>query len=126
MPTTKEQRMAQKAFARVNAHTTEERFNFKEYRSFAMSFPTMIHSSGLVQAVAFAQAKNQAAYLSDINAVFAEIDHAGALEDISRSAGLTDYMRITLHALSAASWLKRYCQAVRGVDDEDEQLQGNS
>ena len=106
---TNEQKMAQRAFARISERSGSDKF--KDYKSFALSFPSMIHTCGLVQAVAFAQAKKRTDYLEDINAVFAEADDAGNLEVESRRAKLNAYMRMTLHALSAASWLKRYCQA---------------
>ena len=114
--TTNEQKMAQEAFARISERSTQD--GFKDYKSFALSFPSRIHTCGLVQAVSFAQAKKRTDYLEDINAVFAKADSAGKLETESRRADINDYMRMTLHALSAASWLKRYCQAMDGGDDE--------
>ncbi|MBQ7545260.1 MAG: type III-B CRISPR module-associated protein Cmr5 [Synergistaceae bacterium] len=112
---TNEQKMSQEAFARISERSTQD--SFKEYKSFALSFPSMIHTCGLVQAVSFAQAKKRKDYLEDINAVFAKADSSCPLETESRRAELNDYMRMTLHALSAASWLKRYCQATGGGDD---------
>ena len=121
---TNEQKMAQKAFERISERKAKlAPKEFKEYRSFAMSFPSLIHTCGLVQAMSFAQAKsglrkkNHANYyIEDIDTVFAEVDKAGKLVEASRTEDkLTDYMRMTLHALSAATWLKRYCQAFSEV-----------
>lgn len=106
---TKEQLMAGKAFERVSKRQTES--DFKDYKSFALSFPSLIHTCGLVQAVAFAKAKDKDGYISDLQAVFNEIDNAGDLAARSREAPVMEYMRITRHAISAASWIKRYCQA---------------
>ena len=107
--TTKEQLMAQEAYERVITRSNEE--DFDEYKSFALSFPSLIHSCGLVQAVAFAKAKKKDGFIDDLQAVFDKIDNAGDLQNRSREAPIMEYMRITRHAISAASWLKRYCQA---------------
>ena len=107
---TKEQMMAQEAFSRVSMRHNQEKFD--EYKTFALEFPTLIHSCGLVQAVAFALAKEKENFLDDLEAVFKTIDAQGNLQARSREAGLMEYMRISRHALSAASWIKRYCQAM--------------
>ena len=109
--TTKEQAMAREAYIRVEKRHQELRDDFKVYKSFALSFPSLIHSCGLVQAVAFALAKDKNAYIKDLQEVFDTIDSAGDLQVRSREAPIMEYMRITRHANSAASWLKRYCQA---------------
>lgn len=107
---TKEQAMAEEAFSRVSKRHNEN--NFDDYETFALSFPTLIHSCGLVQAVAFAAAKDKKNFLDDLEAVFKVIDGQGNLQKRSREAGIMEYMRISRHALSAASWIKRYCQSM--------------
>ena len=107
--TTKEQLMAQEAYERVMTRSNEE--DFDEYKSFALSFPSLIHTCGLVQAVAFAEAKEKGGYIDDLQKVFDRTDNAGDLRARSREAHVMEYMRITRHAISAASWIKRYCQA---------------
>ena len=101
--------MAQQAYIRVSERCKEADFN--EYKSFALSFPSLIHSCGLVQAVAFAKAKSKDNFIEDLQAVFNAIDDAGDLQRRSREANVIEYMRISRHAISAASWIKRYCQA---------------
>ena len=112
---TKEQAMAQEAFSRVSIRQKEN--NFEDYKTFALSFPTLIHSCGLVQAVAFAAARDKKIFLEDLEAVFKVIDAKGDLQRRSREAGIMDYMRISRHALTAASWIKRYCQAMERSDN---------
>ena len=110
--TTKEQLMAQKAFERVSRQQkTSGEEGLKDYKSFALSFPSLIHSCGLVQAIAFAMAKDKGGYIDDLQKVFDTVDSAGDLQTRSREAHVMEYMRITRHAISAASWIKRYCQA---------------
>ncbi len=108
--TTKEQLMAREAYERVSNRSNDENFD-KEYKNFALSFPSLIHSCGLVQAVSFAIAKEKENYIHDLQKVFDKIDDAGDLQTRSREAQIIEYMRITRHAISAASWIKRYCQA---------------
>ena len=112
---TKDQRMARAAYACVLKQSGKD--SFAEYRTFAYAFPALIHSCGLVQAAAFAQAKDKESYIADLQAVFnwAERqdgkDEGKKLIDQSREAPLSEYARISRNALAAASWLKRYCQA---------------
>ena len=108
---TKEQKMAQKAYALISSRQNES--DFDDYKSFALAFPSLIHTCGLVQAVAFACAKKKNKYVEDLQAVFNEID-TGNLQTRSREAPIMEYMRISRHALAAASLLKRYCQAAGG------------
>ena len=113
---TKEQSMAQQAFLRVSERQSESDFN--DYKSFALTFPSLIHSCGLVQAISFACSKKKNKYLEDLQAVFNEID-TGDLAQRSREALIMEYMRISRHALSAASWIKRYCQAAPDKKEDE-------
>ena len=118
--TTKEQLMAQEAYERVMNRSRDT--DFDDYKSFALSFPSLIHSCGLVQAMAFAMAKEKGGYIDDLQKVFNEIDNAGDLRIRSREADVMEYMRITRHAISAASWIKRYCQAYgKNTSDKKEE-----
>lgn len=107
---TKEQLTAQQAFTCVDKRKkTSDKFS--DYESFAESFPTLIHTCGLVQALAFAQSKKRTDYIEDLTEVFNKIDSAKDLLKESREAKLEEYMRITRRATMAATWIKRYCQA---------------
>jgi CRISPR-associated protein Cmr5 len=111
---TYDQKMAEKAFKCVLP-----RKDNKEYRSFALSFPALVHSCGLVQAVAFAEGKeDRKKYLQDLTEVLKIVEGNGLdLANMSRTAQVMEYMRLSRRALSAASWIKRYVQAL----DEKEQ-----
>jgi CRISPR-associated protein Cmr5 len=111
---TNSQKMAQTAWRRI-----VERKPSKEFRSFARDFPSLVHSCGLAQAVAFARAKKQeqAQYLEDLAAVLAAIGHAEAaspegLERATREHAVSAYVRLSRNALQVAGWLKRYVEAV--------------
>ena len=103
--------MAQEAFTVLSKKKKIE----DEYRSFALSFPALIHDCGLVQSLAFAQAKNRKDYLNDLAAVFSATGlkiGADELLESSRTADIAEYMRLSELALDAASWLKRYTVAL--------------
>ena len=111
---TREQRMAEAAFLRVEERTKGS--GATEYLSFANSFPSLIHSCGLVQAVSFAQAKGKDDLLKDLAAVLGK-----PLDELtvkSRTKPLSPYMLLSREALAAAGWLKRYAQAL--IKDEKE------
>jgi CRISPR-associated protein Cmr5 len=113
---TYDQKMAEKAFEKVNnrylGYGNKE--GGERYKSFASSFPSLVHSCGLVQAVAFAEAKGENDYLADLREVLGVVEKASAqnLPEASRRADVLDYMRLSRRALSASSWLKRYVQAI--------------
>lgn len=121
MAQTQSQKMAQAAYERIL-----ERKPGREFKSFARSFPSLIHSCGLAQAVAFARAKGAAnkgkkrkppgEYLDDLAAVIAAAGHAEAasadgLERATREHPVATYVRLSRNALQAAGWLKRYVEA---------------
>lgn len=114
---TKDQKLAEAAYSRVIIRKNQPGFNFAEYVSFAMSFPTLIHTCGLVQAVAFAESKDMGAYVEDLQVVFSAIDADDDIHALARSAELAEYTRISRHSLSASTWIKRYCQALKGEND---------
>lgn len=108
---TDSQKMAQTAHHRI-AHGTPDR----DFRSFARSFPSLVHSCGLAQAIAFANAKGHDRYLADLAAVLSAIGHSEAasvdnLQRATREHSISAYIRLSRSALQAASWLKRYVEA---------------
>ncbi len=124
---TRSQKLAQVAFPRVQlripSDTNELNKTQKEYRSFAKKFPALIHTCGLAQAVAFALAKKQTNYLADLTEVLKAADHAELTEQVSldhlaRTSPMSAYLRLSRDAINAASWLKRYVEAVAPEDSE--------
>jgi CRISPR-associated protein Cmr5 len=94
-----------------------------DYLTFAKKFPSLIHSCGLAQAVAFGLAKKQEAYLDDLAAVLQvahadEITNNKALDNLARTADAPSYIRLSRNALTASSWLKRYAEAFDRSDDD--------
>ena len=126
---TKSQRLAQEAYARVEARRQRPEKYRKEYRSFAREFPTLVHQCGLAQAVAFAQSKkeqHQGDYVNDLASVLAKAGHDNvttveALARQTRALPVPGYVRLSRDALDAAVWLKRYVEALF----EDKKPEGN-
>jgi CRISPR-associated protein Cmr5 len=135
---TRSQRLAQAAYPRVAVRippgTDPKKFTQaqKEYRTFAKKFPALIHTCGLAQAVAFAEAKGaskdpskpkpELQYLDDLAEVLKAAGHPtisnrAELSKQSREHGLSTYLRLSRDALNAAGWLKRYVEAAAGEDE---------
>jgi CRISPR-associated protein Cmr5 len=116
---TYDQKMAQKAFSLVSDNNFH-RGNDDQYSSFAKSFPSLIHSCGLSQAIAFAESKNSY-YVEDLAMVLGTVETHIISKDTlarrSRTANIVEYMRLSRRALSAASWLKRYAAALDETPD---------
>ncbi len=116
---TRSQKFARAAYARVAARGKPP----EGYASFAKKFPALIHTCGLAQAVAFAQAKGksdenkvESRYLEDLAEVIRAGGHdkilsADRLAETTRSEALSGYLRLSRDAINAAGWLKRYVEA---------------
>ena len=125
---TRSQRLAQAAFPLVQMREKAmKKDEFKEYVTIAKKFPSLVHTCGLAQAVAFYEAKGKTkpgkpekphlGYLKDLAAVLASVGHqqignVQQLTDKVRTEPLSGYLRLSRDAINAASWLKRYVEAV--------------
>ncbi|MCS7022663.1 MAG: type III-B CRISPR module-associated protein Cmr5 [Gemmataceae bacterium] len=125
MPT-RSQLYAQAAFEAVSRHYPQPlkalNTSQKEYRTFAKKFPSLIHTCGLAQAIAFAEAKGHTQYLRDLATVvqrvgYSQVKEASDLARLSREMGLVPYMRLSRDTLTAAGWLKRYVEALAGEEE---------
>jgi CRISPR-associated protein Cmr5 len=111
MPQTTSQKMAQAAYRQV----THANVN-KEYVSFSREFPTLVHTCGLAQAVAFAKAKGHDRYLDDLVATLHAANHpdligTDSLISQTQESEVPAYLHLSRDALNAANWLKRYVEA---------------
>lgn len=105
---TRQQLWAEKAYKQVvfMKDTPKE----AEYQRVCRSFPALIHTCGLCQALAFAEAKDQTEYLNALSTVLETFKDDLARQ--SREAPILEYQRLTQNALHAATWLKRYAEAL--------------
>lgn len=122
---TRSQKMAKSAYSQIAARTSDAtKPPDKEYATFARKFPSLIHTCGLAQAVAFAEAKKHVEYLDDLAKVLKSSSHASIrtrteLASESRTVSLSGYLRLSRDSLIAASWLKRYVDAVDCHSNQD-------
>lgn len=120
---TRSQKLAQAAFSNANArHNSMKEKDFNEYISFAKKFPALMHTCGLAQAVAFALAKKESDYINDLSALlnaggYSNISSASALLNQTQTLQLGEYLRLSRDTINAASWLKRYAEAVAGEEE---------
>lgn len=127
MPTL-QQRLAQEAYRAVEdrraAHAGDE------YKRVCQTFPALVHNGGLCQAVAFLQSKvsdqrgQVQHYLDDLAGVLGM--ESSVLAAHSREAEVLAYQRLTQHVLSAATWLKRYAEALLPSSKDVERRQGGA
>lgn len=112
--TTRMQAYAQRAYKCVAARKGEGEEKFAEYTRFAKSFPALIHSCGLCQAIAFAEAKQHRELLEDVVQVLEDpsIPVAEKLAEEARTAMVVQYLLWSRRTLLAAVWLKRYVEAL--------------
>ncbi len=115
MTQTNSQKMAQAAFKELAKAPVD-----RDFVSFARGFPTLAHSSGLTQAIAFAKAKGKKChqqYLAILTAVlnaggFGPFGAQTPIEQAACSCDASEYMRISRGAFIAADWIKRYAEAL--------------
>jgi CRISPR-associated protein Cmr5 len=117
---TLQQQMAINALERVRAFeaATENAPQPREkYRTMALKLPALILTDGLVQSLAFVQARGDEAQLKLLDdvaatAVWPGVDSGEALVARSRTAELSEYMILTRRVLAALVWYKRYAESV--------------
>ncbi|MEZ5591829.1 MAG: type III-B CRISPR module-associated protein Cmr5 [Gammaproteobacteria bacterium] len=123
---TREQRRAEEAFGCVNEFVKYRGEDGKpdedeaQYKRFAKRFPALLHQSGLAQALAFAESKAPAGYLDNLATVIDEGLTREELCNKARTASLRDYRFYSREAMTAASWLKRYAEALLSGDEDEE------
>lgn len=124
---TNSQKMAQAAYTAVAECAVSG-----EFKSFARGFPTMAHTSGLAQAIAFAQGKGKGhhdRYLKILATVlnaggFGPFPDSGTMAEKARTAEAAEYMRLSRGAFIAADWIKRYAEALASDDTKKKEDQG--
>jgi CRISPR-associated protein Cmr5 len=113
---TRQQKRAENAHRCVSGKTSSK--DKDEYLRLAKSFPALVHTCGLVQAIAYVRAKDNKAktgetYLGHLSRVMVvDLSKDTTLEDKSRDADLMEYQFLSLEAIEAATWLKRYAEAL--------------
>lgn len=111
MQATRNQEFAQRAFQCIEEsnHADDDK-----YASFAKSFPALVQSCGLCQAVAFAESKDHIEFLKDLINVLSQSE-PGSVDTFARQVRempVISYLQLSRDALAAATWIKRYVEAL--------------
>ena len=93
---------------------------FADYKSAALSLPTFILQNGLLQATGFLLAKKQNGLLNDLaHTLDFSVKDGEALHQAILTSDNHHYQQLTRDSLAAAAWLRRYLQAL--PDESSEQ-----
>jgi CRISPR-associated protein Cmr5 len=130
---TRDQILSDNVYKHIDAlkwHSERDKQKINAYGALANKLPALIRSAGLVQALAYVEARmvyvkkpkeGHIQLYTDLRSILGWSDPASAL--IS-SKSLSLYMYETRRSLAALSWFKRYAQSVLkfepGSEDENE------
>jgi CRISPR-associated protein Cmr5 len=100
---------------------------YKKYGAMAHKLPLLIRTAGLVQALAFVEARGkeiQKRLLADLKTTIEPNDPRTLLVH-AQKADLSEYMRLTQQIMSALLWYKRFAQSILEVDASEAALTEN-
>ena len=129
---TRDQELAARILEQVSEIAGRSETSRRKYGSMAHKLPVLIRTAGLVQALAFVDARGESVHhtLLDHIAKVVGFDGRSNLLDRSRTAALTEYMGLSQQIMNALLWYKRFAQSVLGVEQgtepESEPLQEES
>jgi CRISPR-associated protein Cmr5 len=122
---TLEQSFAAQIYDQVSAYggqhplDSDER---KQYGSMAHKLPVLLHTAGLVQALAFVHSRGKDPHqelLGHLAQVVMEGDVEAFLQQ-SREVDLQNYIYLTNRTMLALKWYKRFAQSVLKVEPAEE------
>jgi CRISPR-associated protein Cmr5 len=117
---TRDQKRAELVFPKVQELEGENLA--KTYGAVALSAATLIRTAGLVQAIAFYEAKGKDHHNIFLEHLKAELNDLGVLpagqglRQYAASCDLLAYMRLTRETIALCQWHKRFAQSVLKVE----------
>jgi len=122
-----EQELAKQVYDRVDAfaqaYPIKDCPERKKYGGLAHKLPILVRTSGLAEALAFAQSRKKDEFrekmLDDLAQALGSQDRK-ALADASREADMQEYVYLTRRTMLALKWFKRFAQSVLEVEATDE------
>jgi len=122
-----EQELAKQVYDRVDAfaqaYPIKDCPERKKYGGLARKLPILVRTSGLAEALAFAQSRKKDEFrekmLDDLAQALGSQDRK-ALADASREADMQEYVYLTRRTMLALKWFKRFAQSVLEVEATDE------
>lgn len=123
---TRDQVYAATVYEQVSA-VREREPEYKKYGAMAHKLPLLIRTAGLVQALAFVEARGkeiQKRLLTDLKTTIEPNDPRTLLVH-AQNADLSEYMRLTQQIMAALLWYKRFAQSILEVDASEAALTEN-
>ena len=124
MVQTRKQRISGKILGQVQKiKDSESDANQKKYGTMAHRLPILVHSAGLVQALAFVQAKKKntkawGKYIDDLALTLGKNNGDQLFRDV-QGAPLKEYMTLTHQVNEALVWYKRFAESILKVEAKD-------
>jgi CRISPR-associated protein Cmr5 len=118
------QEYALKSHERVTNVAEKSKSYQKKYGTMAHKLPILIRTAGLVQALAFVEAKGTKTpawqdYLNDVAQTIGR-NNGQALRKESQQAELSDYIRLTREVSAALLWYKRFAESILKVEASEQ------
>jgi CRISPR-associated protein Cmr5 len=97
----------------------------KEYKTLALSFPTLVRTCGLMQTIGFYQAKNKSHHREMLQHLSSELEALGFVvgDDLRATVErlpLPEYIHLTREVIGLGQWHKRFCQSLFEDEKEEE------
>jgi|SRR5579883_1795717 len=118
---TRDQKYAVDVFEKVTKTKEHGKDFYQGYGAMAHKLPVLIRTGGLMQALAYVDARgkdSQKQLLQDLARTVEQADAASLLRR-AREAGISEYMLLTQQVQDALLWYKRFAQSVLDVDASD-------
>lgn len=123
--TTLQQRMAVVAYEKVSEVDGWPKADQDKYGTMAHKLPTLIHTAGLAQALAFVESRGKPPHHQLLRHLaqtiaFPGIDGGQDLAERSREADLDEYMLLTRRVLGALVWYKRFVESILKIEQRQD------
>ena len=125
---TREQTYAAQAYRQVYEVLGEDKAYRDAYGSMAHRLPVLVHQAGLVQALAFVEARGKPEHKKLLDHLAEVVLDGGTKETLlarSRNDDMMAYMHLTEKVLAALAWYKRFAQSILDVDPTAEGGEGS-
>ena len=127
---TRQQEMAGAVYEKISAYQTLHKEDGSSncidlYGGMAMKLALLVQNAGLVQALAFVQAKasgeREEPYQTLLNDIAAVVlgEEEKQLLDLSMRAEISEYMFLTRQTMLALEWFKRFSQSILKLSPTD-------
>ena len=125
---TREQHYAAQTYNQVYEVFAQDKPYRDAYGSMAHRLPVLVRQAGLVQALAFVEARGKDPHKQLLEHLAEVVLDGGTKNDLltrSRNDAMMAYMHLTENVLAALAWYKRFAQSILDVDPTAEGDEGS-